>query len=70
MATWHQNQRPIRLFHDTLYTVVSDPPNDCRALTLCSTREQAEQLAEQLNARHYRPKYGRDCAYVLRPATA
>lgn len=33
MATWHQlHARPQpRLYHDTLWTVLTDPPNDCRS---------------------------------------
>lgn len=57
MATWHQQRRPVRLYHDTLWTVVSDPPNGMRTLITCASKEQAEAWAAN------DPN-----AYVLKPA--
>jgi hypothetical protein len=31
MATWHQQQYPTKLYHETEWTVVIDPPNEYRA---------------------------------------
>jgi len=43
MATWHQSHaRPQpRLWHDTQWTVVVDPPNAMRHLFRTDTREAA-----------------------------
>jgi len=41
MATWHQLQRPTKLYRDTEWTVVEDPPNDCRSLSTFTTEQAA-----------------------------
>ena len=64
MATWHQKRSGARLYHDTLWSVVSDPPNQCRAITLCATEHEAREYMERLKAR------GQDHVYILRPAGA
>lgn len=43
MATWHQNQNPVPLYHETDWTIVSDPPGDMRCLIRFSTKEAAEE---------------------------
>ena len=62
MATWHQLQRPTTLYHPTDWTVVEDPPNDCRALTTFATREDAEHWRDKMKA--LRPTWS---IYVLQP---
>ena len=57
MATWHQMQRPVRLWHETMWTVVVDPPHRPLGLMLFETEAEAKQYAA--NVQH---------AYVLRPA--
>ena len=52
MATWHQLQRPVRLGHDTLYSVVTDPPNTMRSVTLFQTRLEAQRLVDGLALHH------------------
>lgn len=64
MATWHQLQRPVRLFHDTEWTVVEDPPNGVRTLSTFTTERGARDYCARVTAR--RPNVP---AYVLRPAT-
>lgn len=44
MATWHQNRRPVRLYHDTKWTIITDPPNGMRTLMLFDTKERAEEI--------------------------
>jgi hypothetical protein len=50
MATWHQRRNPVLLYHATLWTVVSDPPNDCRGCMLFPTKESAEAYLDRLKA--------------------
>lgn len=50
MATWHQNQRPVKLYHATQWTVVIDPPNQMRACMTFSTRDLAEVYMRNLKA--------------------
>ncbi len=42
MATWHQMRRPVPLYHATLWTIVTDPPNGMRTLMTCATEESAK----------------------------
>lgn len=63
MATWHQERRNARLYHDTQWTVVEDPPNDCRALSTFETRAAAEAWRDKIKALH--PTWR---VYVLQPA--
>lgn len=61
MATWHQQQadkrKPFKLYDEDYWTVVDDPPNDCRTLTLFKTEAEAREYAAKF-----------EHAYVLRPA--
>lgn len=50
MATWHQNQRPVKLYHATQWTVIIDPPNQMRACMTFSTRDLAEVYMRNLKA--------------------
>lgn len=50
MATWHQLQRPVRLWHPTQWTVVIDPPNQMRALMTFSTKALADVYMCNLKA--------------------
>lgn len=63
MATWHQQRRPVQLWHETEWTVVSDPPNGLRTLARWSTEERAREhlagLVKHGNGAH---------AYVIPPA--
>jgi hypothetical protein len=65
MATWHQQQHPVRLWHETDWTVVIDPPNECRGLYRTSTRELAEVYLRNLKANNPRVF---PYAYILKPA--
>ncbi len=65
MATWHQMQRPVRLYHDTQWTVVIDPPNEMRACMSFTTRELAEVYMRNLAANNPRV-YSH--SYILKPA--
>jgi hypothetical protein len=55
MSTWHQDQARKPLWHPTKWSVVDDPPNDLRTITLCDTQAQAEG---------WQRKHG---GYILRP---
>ena len=49
MSTWHQRKAGIPpLLHATLYTVVSDPPNDMLTVTRFADPIQAERLKNNL----------------------
>lgn len=65
MATWHQLQRPVRLFHDTHWTVVIDPPNQMRACMTFSTRQLADVYMRNLKANN--PAVYPH-SYILKPA--
>lgn len=62
MATWHQLRRPVRLYHDSKFTVVIDPPNNMRALMLFDTEAGAKTYLANIQAR------GESHAYILPPA--
>lgn len=65
MATWHQSKRPVRLYHPTQWTVVIDPPNQCRALVTFSSRELAEVYMRGLKANN---PGAATHAYILKPS--
>lgn len=65
MATWHQQQRPVKLWHDTEWTVVVDPPNQMTHLYRTSTRDLAEVYMRGLKANN--PGAAAH-AYILKPA--
>ena len=56
MATWHQNKNRVKLFHETLWTVVIDPPNDTMCLMLFETRAKAEEYIKKTKT-----------GYILKP---
>jgi hypothetical protein len=66
MATWHQQRNPIKLYSDSRWVIVNDPPNDCRTLTTCATEEQARETLARW--RENNPEAHRHC-YILPPAT-
>lgn len=65
MATWHQQQANVRLWHPTQWTVVIDPPNQMRACVTFSTHELAKVYMRNLEANNpgVYPH-----AYILKPA--
>jgi hypothetical protein len=65
MATWHQQQRPVRLYHATQWTVVIDPPNQMRALITFSTKALAEVYMRGLQ--HNNPSVAKH-SYILKPS--
>ena len=67
MSTWHQDQRPTRLWHETQWTVVIDPPNQMRALYRTSTKQLAEVYMRGLKANN---PGAYSHAYILKPAKA
>jgi hypothetical protein len=49
LSTWHQQKAGIPpLYHATLYTVVSDPPNETLTVSRFADPVQAERLKENL----------------------
>ena len=63
MATWHQLQAgPKRLYHETEWTVVEDPPNDTRTLSTFSTEPKAIEYLNRIKV--LRPNVP---AYILQP---
>ena len=67
MATWHQQQYPVKLYHETEWTVVIDPPNQMRALHTFSTKNLAEKYMRDLHSNN--PGVHKH-AYIVRPASA
>jgi hypothetical protein len=67
MATWHQMQHPVKLYHATEWTVVIDPPHQMRALMLFSSKALAEvymrNLADNNPGAHKH-------SYIVRPTSA
>lgn len=64
MATWHQ-ERGSRLQVETRgsWAVVTDPPNQCRAVTTGFTsREEAQAYIDRCD--QYRPGEARHCVIV------
>ncbi len=63
MATWHQQKRPVQMYHDTEWTVVEDPHGGCRTLsTFARERDARDYLGRVVALRPNVP------AYVLEPA--
>lgn len=49
MSTWHQRKAGMpQLWHETLYTVVSDPPDEMLTVSRFADPVQAERLKENL----------------------
>lgn len=67
MATWHQSRNPIRLYSDSKWVIVNDPPNLCRTLTTCQSEAEARDTLATW--RRNNPEAHRHC-YILPPATA
>ena len=65
MATWHQRQRPVPLFHKTEWTVVIDPPNQMTHCYRTDTKAGAEVYLRNLEANN--PGVFPH-AYILKPA--
>jgi hypothetical protein len=65
MSTWHQEQRPVKLFHETEWTVVIDPPNEMRGLVRFAT--EAEANAYKANFGRHHPLKA-DYVYILPPS--
>lgn len=66
MATWHQMQarkRPgFRLYHDTKWTVLNDPPGEMSGAMLFETEAEAQAYLDRL------PEKERRHSLILRPA--
>jgi uncharacterized SAM-binding protein YcdF (DUF218 family) len=65
MATWHQQQAPVRLYHPAQWTVVIDPPHMMRALHTFSTQAMAAQYMRSLRANN---PHAAKHSYILKPA--
>jgi hypothetical protein len=61
MSTWHQDKRPVKLYHATKWTVVIDPPHACRAIARFDQQAAAEQYLSNIRER------GEQHAYIVRP---
>lgn len=53
MATWHQLQNPVPLYHETLWTVVTDPPNDMCYLTRFGAQAEADAFLAKARPHSY-----------------
>lgn len=61
MSTWHQRQRPQRLWHETKWTLVIDPPNGQLTVERFDTPELANEQKQRLM------DAGQGYVYVLHP---
>ena len=61
MATWHQRRAGNVAPKKGKWTVLVDPPNECRATVIFSTEHEALKYRERLRAR------GQTYAYILPP---
>lgn len=52
MSTWHQSAAPSHpLYHDTQWTVVTDPPGRSRGVMRYDTQQQADEYIANLKNR-------------------
>ncbi len=64
MATWHQQRRPAKLYHETMWTIVTNPPNDLCTLYLEPTEQAARDRLAIWKANGRDVRY----CYILKPA--
>ena len=57
MSTWHQRRRPSILWHPTLWSLITDPPNEPTSIICFATQDGAEASLEKF------PKH----SYILPP---
>lgn len=57
MSTRHQKRAGVRFGHDTEWTVVLDPPNDCASQMCFETESLADQYLANVKARGIRDAY-------------
>jgi hypothetical protein len=67
MATWHQQQRPVRLYHDEKWTVLTDPPRGLTVSSLFNSEAEAAQFIESL--KKHQPEQAAH-SYILPPANS
>lgn len=65
MATWHQQKAGGKLYHESKFTVVIDPPNECRATVLFPNRDAAQHYMDSYLRHH---PHNRPYTYILKPA--
>jgi hypothetical protein len=46
MSTWHQDQARTKLYDEDQWTVMSNPPHQCRTLSLFPTEATAKAAKE------------------------
>ena len=61
MSTWHQRRNPAPLWHETLWTVVTDPPDEILTVRRFGKKESAEEHLSNLDA------IGVKHAYIIAP---
>jgi hypothetical protein len=66
MAAWHQQRRPVRLWDEHQWNLITDPPNDLSSIMSFSTEQAA------LNCLAGRATHGHDTrhSYILPPGNA
>ncbi len=62
MATWHQQRARVQLWHDTLWTVVTDPPGECTSIMRFEAESEARAFLARIQER------GEAHCYMLAPA--
>lgn len=65
MSTWHQDRASTTpMWHESLFTVVTDPPLHCQTLSRFATYAEAETYITNLSTHH--PLHGKH-SYILLP---
>ena len=54
MSTWHQRQNMPQLWHETLWTLVTDPPDDTLCIQRFKDPVEAQRHLQQLIEAHVR----------------
>jgi hypothetical protein len=65
MATWHQNRNSVKLYHDTDWVIVTDPPGEMRTSMVFKTEARAKEILAMWNEHGRNPH-----SYILPPASA
>lgn len=61
MATWHQSQNPVQLYHNTKHSVITDAPHGMTSRMLFETMAEAKEYLDKIIAK------GETRSYILPP---
>ena len=61
MATWHQSQNPVQLYHSTKYSVITDPTDGMTTRMVFDNMDDAKKYLDRIIAK------GEIHSYILPP---